>query len=117
MFDIVIRGGTVIDGMGAPARTADVAIVGDRIVEVGSADVGQNLPYRVTYASTNQSCWGNVLIEDKIAPTLTTKDTILQCYQNADSLLAGLTGKPTVIEGCGFYSLTFSDSVVAGSPS
>lgn len=40
MFDIVIRGGTVIDGTGAPARTADVAIVGDRIVEVGSADVG-----------------------------------------------------------------------------
>ncbi len=37
-FDLVIRGGTVIDGRGAPARTADVAISGDRIVEVGSVD-------------------------------------------------------------------------------
>ncbi len=33
--DIVIRGGSVIDGTGSPARTADVAIAGGRIVEVG----------------------------------------------------------------------------------
>ena len=35
-FDLVIRGGTVIDGTGAPARTADVAISGGRVVEVGT---------------------------------------------------------------------------------
>src|SRR5688500_37796 len=34
-FDVVIRGGMVVDGTGAPPRTADVAIAGDRIVEVG----------------------------------------------------------------------------------
>jgi N-acyl-D-aspartate/D-glutamate deacylase len=34
-FDVVVRGGVVIDGNGGPARTADVAIDGDRIVEVG----------------------------------------------------------------------------------
>jgi len=33
--DLVIRGGRVVDGTGGPARTADVAMVGDRIVEVG----------------------------------------------------------------------------------
>jgi len=32
--DIVIRNGTVVDGTGAPARQADVAIEGDRIVAV-----------------------------------------------------------------------------------
>jgi N-acyl-D-aspartate/D-glutamate deacylase len=37
-YDLVIRSGNVIDGSGAPARTADVAISGDRIVEVGRVD-------------------------------------------------------------------------------
>ena len=39
MYDLVIRGGTVVDGTGAPARAADVAIDGDRVVAVGS-DLG-----------------------------------------------------------------------------
>ena len=34
-FDLVLRGGTLYDGTGAPGRVADVAIVGDRIAEVG----------------------------------------------------------------------------------
>ncbi|MHA6793437.1 N-acyl-D-amino-acid deacylase family protein [Pseudonocardia bannensis] len=33
--DLVIRAGTVVDGTGAPRRTADVAVQGARIVEVG----------------------------------------------------------------------------------
>jgi len=35
MSDVVIRGGTVVDGSGALARRADVAIAGGRIAEVG----------------------------------------------------------------------------------
>ncbi|MDH4146417.1 MAG: amidohydrolase family protein [Acidimicrobiia bacterium] len=38
MFDTVIKGGTVVDGTGAPARTADVAIADGRIVEIGTVD-------------------------------------------------------------------------------
>ena len=34
-MDLVIRGGKVIDGTGAPARSADVGVEGDRIVAVG----------------------------------------------------------------------------------
>ncbi|MBK9179363.1 MAG: amidohydrolase family protein [Acidimicrobiales bacterium] len=38
--DLVIRAGTVVDGTGAPARTADVAIDGDRITAVGDVPEG-----------------------------------------------------------------------------
>jgi N-acyl-D-aspartate/D-glutamate deacylase len=33
--DLVVRAGTVVDGTGGPPRTADVAVDGDRVVEVG----------------------------------------------------------------------------------
>lgn len=37
-FDLVVRGGTIIDGTGAPRFTGDVAIIKDRIVDVGEVD-------------------------------------------------------------------------------
>ena len=40
MHDLVIRGGTVVDGTGAAPRRADVAISNARIVEVGE-NVGE----------------------------------------------------------------------------
>jgi len=36
MHDLVLRGGTLVDGTGAPGREADVAIDGDRIAAVGA---------------------------------------------------------------------------------
>lgn len=38
--DVLVRGGRVVDGTGAPARPADVGIRGDRIVFVGDAAAG-----------------------------------------------------------------------------
>src|SRR5689334_1638729 len=37
-FDVVIRGGTVVDGTGAPATPGDVAIRDGRIAAVGQVD-------------------------------------------------------------------------------
>ena len=48
VYDVVIRGGTVIDGTGAAPFEADVAILGDRIVAIG--DVG--VDGRVTVDAT-----------------------------------------------------------------
>ena len=39
-FDLVIKNGTLVDGTGAPARRADVAIAGGRIAEVGRVTDG-----------------------------------------------------------------------------
>src|SRR5258705_5338193 len=38
-FDLVLRGGTVIDGAGGPAVRADVGVLGDRILAVGDLSV------------------------------------------------------------------------------
>jgi N-acyl-D-aspartate/D-glutamate deacylase len=45
-FDIVIRNGTVADGLGAPLEAADVAVKDGRTVDVAALDVG---PRRVSH--------------------------------------------------------------------
>ena len=41
MLDILIKGAQIVDGSGAPRFRADVAVEGDRIVEVGSLESAQ----------------------------------------------------------------------------
>jgi N-acyl-D-aspartate/D-glutamate deacylase len=38
MLDVVIRGGDVVAGPGAPARRADVGVQGDRVVQIGTIE-------------------------------------------------------------------------------
>ena len=48
-YDLVIKGADLIDGTGAPARLADLAVIGDRIVEIGR--IAPSLGYRVIEAA------------------------------------------------------------------
>ena len=38
MYDVIIKGGTIVDGTGRPPFTGDVAIAGGSIVEIGRVD-------------------------------------------------------------------------------
>jgi N-acyl-D-amino-acid deacylase len=47
-YDLVIRGGTVYDGSGAPGAARDVAVRGDRIVDVGTIAGGGGVELEAT---------------------------------------------------------------------
>ena len=38
MYDLIIRGGTIVDGTGGQPFTGDVAVNGDKIVAVGKVE-------------------------------------------------------------------------------
>ena len=78
-FDLLIRGGSVVDGSGAPAFVADVAVRGDRIAAIGALpDAGAAVvidatdrivspgfidvhPHSETALRGNGDIWGSVL--------------------------------------------------------
>ena len=43
-WSLLIKGGTVVDGSGAPGVAADVAVEGDRIAAIGSGLSGRGRP-------------------------------------------------------------------------
>lgn len=62
-LDLLLRGGLVIDGTGAPARAADVGVLGDRIIAVG--DLGAVEPGEV---ATTIDAGGRVVAPGFIDP-------------------------------------------------
>ena len=50
-YDVLITGGSIIDGTGAPARRADIGIKGDRIIRVSAAPIARSEATRVIDAS------------------------------------------------------------------
>jgi N-acyl-D-amino-acid deacylase len=81
--DVLVRGGTVVDGTGAPGRRADVAIAGDRIVAIG--DLG------------DRRCRGEIDARGKVvAPGFINMmsgafDTLMIDGRGASDVLQGVT--------------------------
>src|SRR3546814_8523930 len=70
-YDVLIRGGTLYDGTGGQARTADVAITGDRIAAVGP------IPARQT-ATTLTDPTGRIVDPGSNNPNSTAAPNITQ---------------------------------------
>ncbi len=75
-FDVVLKGGSILDGTGAPAFPADVGLAGDRIAAVGAIAASQG--GRVIDVSGLQVAPGFIDVH-------THSDTTILAYPTADS--------------------------------
>jgi len=108
-YDVVLEGGTVVDGSGAPARVADVAIAGGRIAKVGDAS-GDRAGRRI-------DAGGLVVAPGFIDPHTHTRGHIRDMPTAEPWLRQGVT---TLVEGNDGSSPVplgpFLDSVAAARP-
>jgi N-acyl-D-aspartate/D-glutamate deacylase len=92
MDDLLIRGGVLIDGTGAPARHADIAVRGDRIVAIEPDHLGP--ARRVVDASGHAVAPGFIDVK-------THSDMTLPLYPRAESRIhQGITTE--LVGSCGF---------------
>lgn len=84
-FDTLLVGGLVLDGTGAPARRADVAIRGDRIAALG--DLGERT------ASTRLDVAGQVVAPGFIDTQGQSGRTLLEDGSGASHILQGITSE------------------------
>jgi N-acyl-D-aspartate/D-glutamate deacylase len=91
-FDLLLKGGTLLDGTGGPAWSADVGIVGDAIVALGS--IAPEQARRVLDVTGLQVAPGFIDIHSH-------SDGDILAYPNAESRV--LQGVTTEVTGnCGF---------------
>jgi N-acyl-D-amino-acid deacylase len=95
--DILIRGGTVVDGSGAPRRRADVGVAGDRIAFIGDATAS-----RVTAARTIDAT-GLIVAPGFIDPHTHTQGDLSspERHANLAYLMQGVTTVITNNDGGG----------------
>jgi N-acyl-D-amino-acid deacylase len=53
-FDVLVRGGTLVDGTGAPGRPADVGVLGDRVLAVGDLSAVAATDVRLVVDATSR---------------------------------------------------------------
>ncbi len=121
-----------LDPMGMATITSDVVLEGNYgcwsqyIVDIEGpltnkvtcADVGKIYKVNITDPFTGNKCWGNIKIEDKLAPTIVCADVTVSC--NNDGLDPGTIGFPVFSDNCSIdpasvkFNETISDPTCTG---
>lgn len=78
--------------------------------------IGQNLMVRVILNETGNSCWGNALIEDKLAPSISDCDDFTSnCLENTDPISEGGVVPEPIFEDCSEYFSFYIDNTTQGT--
>ncbi|MGI9181998.1 MAG: N-acyl-D-amino-acid deacylase family protein, partial [Longimicrobiaceae bacterium] len=91
-YDLLIAGGTVIDGTGAPGYRADVAVRGDRIVRVSREPLPREGAVRVIDASGRMVAPGFIDLHAHLEPLLEMPDAESHVRQGVTTALGGPDG-------------------------
>lgn len=86
---------------------------GSIISVVGVDNIGQTLSVKVAHSDSGNSCWGNISVEDKIAPWISDCDPVsIFCFQNTAPVTeGGIIPVPTAVD-CSFFTSSYSDEFV-----
>ncbi len=105
------------DACAGPYTLVLMTLAGQTIPNSPTVDetyIGQTLTYQVTDGATNNSCWGQIDVEDKLGPSIGCEDQTVFCVESTDAM----SDMMPVIEDCsgGMTSLTidFFDQVTDG---
>jgi dihydroorotase/N-acyl-D-amino-acid deacylase len=91
-YDVLIAGGTVVDGSGAAGFRADVALVGDRIVRVSRAPLSPATARRVVDARGRIVAPGFIDLHAHLDPLLRLPDAESMVRQGVTTALGGPDG-------------------------
>ncbi|HET7274865.1 MAG TPA: D-aminoacylase [Longimicrobiaceae bacterium] len=91
-YDILFRGGTVIDGSGSPGFLADVAVSGDRIVAVSRTPIAPELAGRVVDVSGKVVAPGFIDMHAHLDPLLRLPEAGSHVRQGVTTALGGPDG-------------------------
>lgn len=92
-YDLVITGGTVVDGTGAPGYRADVAVVGDRIVRISKRSLAHARARRVIHAAGRVVAPGFVDLHEHLGGLTRDPDASNMVRQGVTSALGGVDGR------------------------
>ncbi|MBU6341719.1 MAG: hypothetical protein KGS48_09520, partial [Bacteroidetes bacterium] len=114
--DILEGGGCPNGNLQVQAKINNIWVPASGNFVCTSANIGQTLQVRVRDLISGNMCWGNVKVEDKLAPTITCTNINLNCavtnYTPAYILnsLNIAAAYPTVDDNCGNTTLTYIDT-------
>ena len=69
--------------------------------------IDQTVQVKVTLIGCDISCWGNITVEDKLAPVINCQDITISCDQDPDDV-----SPPQIVDACGGpVDVSFNDEV------